>query len=109
MFFYMDFITVVGCVLKNGRPIFERNFQGRKTKFAFPLYTVGTGTKFRSHFHCIQGKRKFRFSSLGILLLVLSLAMFEKEFCGSSSRATDNLNEVGFYGFYQLKMRIFKE
>jgi hypothetical protein len=38
--------------------------QGRKTKFAFPLYTVETGTKFCSRFHCIQGKRKFRFSSL---------------------------------------------
>ncbi len=38
--------------------------QGRKTKFAFPLYTVETGTKFRLRFHCIQGKRKFRFSSL---------------------------------------------
>jgi hypothetical protein len=38
--------------------------QGRKTKFAFPLYTVETETKFRLRFHCIQGKRKFRFSSL---------------------------------------------
>jgi hypothetical protein len=42
------------------------DFQGRKTKFAFPLYTVETGTKFRLRFHCIQGKRKFRFSSLTI-------------------------------------------
>jgi hypothetical protein len=39
-------------------------FQGRKTKFAFPLYTVETETKFRLRFHCTQGKRKFRFSSL---------------------------------------------
>jgi hypothetical protein len=39
-------------------------FQGRETKFAFSLYTVETGTKFRLRFHCIQGKRKFRFSSL---------------------------------------------
>jgi hypothetical protein len=42
-------------------------FQGRKTKFAFPLYTVETETKFRLRFHCIQGKRKFRFSSLDFL------------------------------------------
>jgi hypothetical protein len=47
--------------------------QGRKTKFAFPLYTVETGTKFRLRFHCIQGKRKFRFSSLWILHKILAL------------------------------------
>ncbi len=46
--------------------------QGRKTKFAFPLYTVETGTKFRSRFHCIQGKRKFRFSSLVFWRIFLS-------------------------------------
>jgi hypothetical protein len=41
-----------------------QKFQGRKTKFAFPLYTVETETKFRLRSHCIQGKRTFRFSSL---------------------------------------------
>ncbi len=38
--------------------------QGRKTKFAFPLYTVGTKKKISFRSHCIQGKRKFCFSSL---------------------------------------------
>ncbi len=50
--------------------------QGRKTKFAFPLYTVETGTKFRSRFHCIQGKRKFRFSSLLFCLSSLLFCQF---------------------------------
>jgi hypothetical protein len=37
-------ITIITCI-KN---------QGRETKFAFPLYTVETETKFRLRFHCIH-------------------------------------------------------
>jgi hypothetical protein len=43
---------------------FNPNNQGRKTKFAFPLYTVGTKKKISFRSHCIQGKRKICFSSL---------------------------------------------
>ncbi len=52
---------------------FYRFSQGRKTKFAFPLYTVGTKWNFFFRSHCIQGKRKFRFSSLAFLFHSLTI------------------------------------